>query len=44
MINFDIINSLFKCWFRFEFFCCNCVVITKHIKILVIGFSNFRNK
>ena len=35
MISFDLINSLFKCWFRFEFFCFEVVSHTKRIKIIV---------
>ena len=44
MIIFDIINSLFKCWFRFKYFYLNSAVHTKWIKIIVKGCSNFRNK
>ena len=43
MIIFDLINILFKCWIRFEFFCLKAVVHTKLIKILVKGCSNFSN-
>ena len=44
MIIFDLINSILKCWFRFEFCCFNSVVHTKLIKILVRGCRDFRNK
>ena len=41
MIMFDLINSLFKCWYRLK--CCyfNSTVHTKWIKILAKGCSHF---
>ena len=44
MIIFDIINGIFKCWSRFEFWYFNSSVCTKRIKIHVEGWSNFINK
>ena len=44
IIIFDLINSIFKCWFRFECFCFKYVVNTKRIKIIVKGYSNFSKK
>ena len=44
MIILDIINSLFKCWIRFNFRCVKAVVHNKLIKMLVKGCSNFSNK
>ena len=35
MISFDLINSLFKCWFRFKFSCFKTVVRTKWFNIIV---------
>ena len=40
---FDIINSIFKFWFWFEFCCFKAVVNTKLIKILAKVCSNFSN-
>ena len=34
IIIFDLINSLFKCWLRFEFWCFKDIVYTKWIKII----------
>ena len=44
MIIFDLINSIFKCWFWFEFCCLKAVVHKNWIKILVKGCRNFSNK
>ena len=41
MINFDLIKSIFKCWFWFEFFCFKAVVHTKRINFLVKGFDSW---
>ena len=41
---FEFINSLFKCWIRFEYCFLKSVVHTELTKILVKGFSNFSNK
>ena len=43
MIIFDLVNSIFKCWFRFECFCFKYVVQTKRIKIIVNRYINFSN-
>ena len=37
MIIFDLINSIFKCWFWFEFCCFKAVFDTIRIKILLKG-------
>ena len=42
-IIFDLINSIFKCWFRFKFVCFNFTVQTKLIKIIVKRCRNFMN-
>ena len=43
-IIFDLINCLFKCLIRFEFFCFKAVVHNKLIKMIVKVCSNFSNK
>ena len=44
MIIFDLLNSILKCWIRFEYYCFKAVVHTQLINIIVKGCSNFSSK
>ena len=41
MIIFDLINSIFKCFFWFDFFCFKSVIDTKRIQIIFKGCDNW---